>query len=146
MHLFTIRDGQRLHPATQFDLERLETIRSHEPLHTTVVFRRSGQHHRWYRGLVVVVAEAIGKPAEVLHQELKYRAGLIDRIVTIMGQDGKPQPAVCLRSTAFSSMDETDFASYTQVALEIVFRDYLVGVRRQDVLRRVEEMVGPRPR
>jgi hypothetical protein len=145
MDLFTVRDGRKLVPATQLDLERLEKVRSKQPLHTSVFFKRSTQHNRWYRGLVSVVAEGIGADAETLHQEIKFRAGLIERIITINSENG-PRPVACLRSTAFASMEEGDFKAYTEVAIEIIFRDYLPGVARKHVFDRVAEMVGPRPR
>ena len=53
--------------------------------------------------------------------------------------------AVELRSTAFARMDGLEFRQYVNAAIEIIFNDYLPGVRRQNVFAEVEAMVGPRP-
>lgn len=127
-------------PATPFDVQRLEKIGRNDPLKTVVSFSRSIQHHRWYRGLVAVVAEGLGIPADVLHSDLKWKAGLVRRI--IMAEAG---PVIELDSTAFNAMDESRFREFAALAENIIFRDYLPGIRRKDVLRRVEEIVGPRP-
>jgi hypothetical protein len=50
-----------------------------------------------------------------------------------------------LKSTAFATMSETEFSEFVSMAVEVAFNDYLPGVRRKDVLARVEEMVGERP-
>jgi hypothetical protein len=138
--LVTIRDGPSLIPATPFDLELLEKVRGKRPLRTSVVFSRSVPHNRWYRALVSVVADGLGLHPDTLHAELKFKAGLVRRI--LMAQCG---PVVELESCAFATMDEAKFTEYVNLAVEIIFRDYLPGVKRKGVYARVEELVGPRP-
>lgn len=88
-----------------------------------------------------VVAEGLGWQPGSLHSELKFKAGLIEHIY--LSRAGGA--VVELKSTAFAKMDETEFWTYVDTAVEIIFHDYLPGVRRKDVLARVAELVGPRP-
>jgi hypothetical protein len=127
-------------PATPFDLEQLERLRQGKGMRITATYPRSLQHQRWYRALIAVVAEGIGWQPNALHKELKFRAQLVENIFMLKGGD----VAVELRSTAFGEMDEPDFRAYTDLALEIVFRDFLPGVERNSVIDRVHDMVGPR--
>jgi hypothetical protein len=138
--LVTVRDGPALVPATPFDLEQIERITRGRPARTVVTFPRSLPHQRWYRALVAVVADGLGLPPGTLHAELKFKAGLIEHIVA-----GRAGVAVELRSTAFAAMDEAEFTAYVRLAVEIIFRDYLPSVRREDVFAHVEAMVGPQP-
>lgn len=140
-----VRDGRKLVPATQLDLERLENVRSKRPLQTTLVFTRSSPLNRWYRGLVSIVAEGLDAHPEQLHQELKFKAGLVAQIIMVNAKAGG-SVAVRLKSTAFPAMEDGEFREYVNLAVEIIFRDYLPGVKRKNVYRRVEEWVGPRPR
>ena len=146
MDLCTVRDGNKLVPATQLDLERLQNVRSKRPMQTQIVFTRSSPLNRWYRGLVSIVAEGMDVHPEQLHQELKFRAGLIEQIIMVNSPKLGAGVAVRLRSTAFAAMEDGEFREYVNLAVELIFRDYLPGVRRKDVYKRVEEWVGPRPR
>lgn len=105
-------------------------------------YPRSLQHQRWYRALVAVVADGIGWQPNALHKELKWRAQLVESIFILQGGEGV---GVELRSTAFDEMDEPDFSAYTDLAIEIIFRDFMPGVQRNFVIEQVHEMVGPRP-
>lgn len=138
--LVTVRDGPSLVPATPFDVQQLEKLRPGRPFRTTVVFNRSVQHNRWYRALVSIVADGLGLHPDTLHSELKFKAGMVRRILI-----GQAQPFVELHSTAFEAMDEGKFTEFVTLAVEILFRDYLPGVKRDHVFKRVEELVGPRP-
>lgn len=104
-------------------------------------YPRSLQHQRWYRGLVAVVADGIGWQPNGLHKELKFRAQLVESIFMLQGGG----VAVELKSTAFNELDEPDFRAYTDLAIEIIFRDFLAGVERNSVIAKVNDMVGPRP-
>lgn len=142
-NLRTIRDESvTLVPATAFDFEKLQRVRPDQPLWTHLVFHRSVLENRWYRALVAKVADGLGYiDPESLHQQLKFKAGLIERFYTVP----RIGAAVELRSTAFARMDGLEFRQYVNAAIEIIFNDYLPGVRRQNVFAEVEAMVGPRP-
>lgn len=104
-------------------------------------YPRSLQHQRWYRALVAVVADGIGMQPNALHKELKFRAELVEAIHMLKSGG----VAIELRSTAFGEMDEPDFKQYVDLAVEIIFRDFLPGIRRNSVIDQVHDMVGPRP-
>lgn len=136
-----MREGTRLVPASPFDLEQLERLRHGKGMLVKATYPRSLQHQRWYRALVAVVADGIGMQPNGLHHELKFRAELVEHIYPLKGGG----VAVELKSTAFGAMDEPDFKAYTELALEIIFRDFLPGVSRNSVIAQVNDMVGPRP-
>lgn len=129
-------------PATAFDLEQLERLRQGgSGMRIRATYPRSLQHQRWYRALISVVAEGLGWQPNGLHKEIKFRAQLVESIFMLKGGG----VAVELKSTAFGAMDEPDFKQYTDLALEIIFRDFLPGVQRNSIIAQVHELVGPRP-
>jgi hypothetical protein len=129
-------------PATPFDLEQLERLRQGgNGMLIKATYPRSLQHQRWYRGLCAVVADGIGWQPNALHKEIKFRAQLVNHIFMLKGGG----VAVELKSTAFGELDEPDFRAYTDLAIEIIFRDFLPGVERNSVIAQVHDMVGPRP-
>lgn len=135
------KEGEpRLVPASPFDVEQFGRVRAGKPALAKIVFPRSLQHLRWYRGLVGVVAEAVGMHPNSLHAHLKFKAELIRNITMVDGR-----PLVELKSTSFSEMDEAEFTDYRIIAVNILFRDFLDGVRKKDVWRQVEQLVGPCP-
>lgn len=85
-----------------------------------------------------MVAEGIGWQPGSLHAELKFQAGLVQRIYLSQAAG----TVIELKSTAFAAMPEDEFSEYVSVAIEIAFSKYLPGVERKDVLARVHEMVG----
>jgi hypothetical protein len=137
--LITIRKGPSLVPATAFDLEQIEKVRIGAPLRTTVTFSRSGRKHRFYRALISHVADGLGIAPGLLHAQVKLRCGLIENILI----SKKAGPIVELKSTAYASMDETEFSAYVDMAIDVLFTEYLPGIKRKDVLAEVDRMVGP---
>ncbi len=139
------KDGPpRLVPATQFDLEQLEKVRPGKPALAVVKFKRSLQHLRWYRGLLSIVAEARGMHPDELHAELKWKAGLVKRI--LLSATGAP--FVELHSVAFhgpDAIDEIKFTEFRVIAVNLLFRDYLDSSDQPEVWSRVEELCGPCP-
>ncbi len=131
----------RLIPASRADLDALQKLRADTPCSATIKFPRSLPHQRWYRALVSVVADAIGVHHDALHADLKFKAGLVSRLY--LGPKGTP--IVELKSTAFADMDESEFTEYRVIAVALLFRDYLPGVKKRSVWERVEQMVGPCP-
>lgn len=130
----------RLLPASAYDVEQLERVRTGKPALASVVFKRSLPHLRWYRCLVGIVAEAKGMHPNALHAHLKFKAGLVRQILLAEGK-----AFIELQSTAFSSMDETAFTEFRIIAVNLLFRDFLDPSDKRAVWKRVEEMVGPCP-
>jgi hypothetical protein len=140
MEIVAIREGPKILPATAFDLERLEKVREGTPFHASIVFARSLPLHNWYHALVSVVADGLGLHHDTLHAELKAKAGKVARILFL-----ERGPVIELKSTAFRAMDNIEFSEFVAIAERLVFEHYLPGVRKKDVLRRVADLVGPRP-
>jgi hypothetical protein len=132
-------------PATLLDEDRLRAIRTWEPMQVQANFTRTSKLNRWYRGLVGKVAEAIGVPPDLLHNDLKFKAGLILQIMPI-GVAGEGAIAVRLKSTAFPLMQDPEFSAYCDVAVELMFRDYLPDVRAREQQKLILEWAGRRPK
>jgi hypothetical protein len=138
----TIRDGPRLVPATQYDLELLENIGQRgKPLRTRITLDRSSKLHRWYWTFIGVVAEGIDMPVKALHVMLKTKAGLIDGIIA--GENGAQ---LIIQSTSHDVMGDDEFRPYVDKAKNIVFRDYLAPDTAPEVYRRVELLLEERRR
>lgn len=132
-------------PATDLDRERLRSIRTFDPMQVRTIFQRTSKLNRWYRGLLGKVAEAIDVNADLLHAELKFKCGLIEQVMA-MQSAGIGAVAVRLRSTAFPIMEDAEFSHYVDVAVELLFRDYLPHIRSRERKALIGEWAGRRPR
>ncbi|HLH92109.1 MAG TPA: hypothetical protein VKX28_27055 [Xanthobacteraceae bacterium] len=132
-------------PATDIDRERLRSIRCFEPMQVQTIFARTSKLNRWYRGLLGKVAEAIDVHPDLLHAELKWKAGLVLQIMAFPSGE-VAAIAVRLKSTAFPLMDDAEFSRYVDVAVELLFRDYLPHVRSRQRKALIAEWAGRRPR
>ncbi len=125
-------------PARAVDLERLDKIKKRDGIN--VILRgphRSRQEEKFYRALINYVADGLGIHPDTLHAELRYKAGKIARIVN----SNEFGASVELKSSV--AMDRAEYDAYVRVAIDIIFADYLPGVRRKDVLDEVRKMVKP---
>jgi hypothetical protein len=144
MDLLMVRHERHrsLVPATDLDWERFARVPRDYPCQVMLRFERTSKLNRWYRGLVSKVAEAIGVHPDQLHADLKFKAGLIEQLLA-GAQPGTM--AIKLRSTAFPAMEDLEFATYCDVAVELLHRDYLGHVADRDWQRQIIEWVGRRP-
>lgn len=139
-----LRDTPALVPASAADLECLDTLkrRKHALAHPWRTFLRgrprSRQMEKWYRALVGVVADGVDKHPQVLHCELKYTAGKVLRHIE------SPLFGTAVELKSCADMDDAEFTAFVRLAVELLFRDVLPGVRRQDVYARVAEITGER--
>ena len=144
--LYRPRNRLRLLPATQLDEDRLRAIRCYdEPMQVQVTFTRTSKLNRWWRGLVGKVAEAIDANPDALHQEIKFKAGLIEQIIPVRAAVGM-SVAVRLKSTSFPTMEDADFSRFCDYGVELLFRDYLPHVRSRQRQALISEWAGRRPR
>lgn len=132
-------------PATDLDRERLRSIRTFDPMQVQTIFTRTSRLNRWYRGLLGKVAEAIDVNPDLLHAELKFKCGLVQQIMGVQ-TSGRWVTAVRLRSTAFPLMEDAEFSHYCDVAVELLFRDYLPHVRSRERQALIGQWAGRRPR
>ena len=125
-------------PAGPRDFERLERVRRRTGINAMLRGpHRSRDQEDWYRALVRYVADGVGMHPDTLHAELRFAAGKVKRIFT----SEKLGTAVELKSS--TEMDFAEYAAFVAEATDIIFRDYLPGVRRKDVLAVVDKMVKP---
>jgi len=133
-------------PATSIDEERLRAIRCYDqPMQVQTMFTRTSRLNRWYRGLLGKVAEAIDANPDALHAEIKFKAGLIEQIIPVRAAIGSTV-AIRLKSTAFPLMEDADFSRFCDVAVELLFRDYLPHVKSRQRQALIAEWAGRRPR
>jgi hypothetical protein len=53
------REGRWLAPDRAPDVAQLERLRDGHSFYAKIIYRRSIQHHRWWRGLVHIVADGL---------------------------------------------------------------------------------------
>lgn len=135
-----VRGAPMLAPAWQADADVLRAI--NEPMQTTVLrYTGTDALRSWYWALVTVSADGLGIHKNDLHAQLKLKAGLVEAY--LLGPTG---PVATLKSIRRDAINRSDLKAYVDIAVEILFSSYLPGVKRRDVLDRVEQLVGPRPK
>lgn len=136
------KDGApRVIPATVADLEQLAQVTRGQPRQYESFKARSLKHNNWFHKLLDVVGDGIDMHPAVLKAELKYKCGLIKQIIPSVTFG----TMVELKSTGFTPMrDEDEFTAFRKLAVEVLFRDYLPGVKRKAVYAQVEELTGER--
>jgi hypothetical protein len=133
-------------PATSIDEDRVRSIRCYDqPMQVQTLFTRTSKLNRWWRGLCAKVAEAIDANPDALHQEIKFKAGLIEQILPVR-REGLSTVAIRLKSTAFPVMEDADFSYFCDIGVELLFRDYLPHVRSRERQALISEWAGRRPR
>jgi hypothetical protein len=130
-------------PATDLDWTRLARLPREQPFEVMLRFNRTSKLNRFYRGLVGKVAEAIDVDPDALHCDLKFKAGLVERM---LAGTANGMVAVQLRSTAFPAMEDLEFSNYVDVAIELLHRDYLPHIREREWQRQIIQWAGRRPR
>lgn len=125
---------------TAHDLEQYARITPGKPALAKVSFPRNLDALRWYWAFIDVVADGIGCDyPKALHIELKKKAQFISDVLYLPGGDLHVE----YQSVAIKGgLDEAGFRSYCILATNIIFRDYLPGVHRKDVWKRVEDLCG----
>lgn len=128
-----------LSPRTAYDAELLGAYAIGKDLNAKITQKRSARHHRFYWALIEKVRLAIGKfpTADSLHTALKLHLGYLEPVITLTGEI-KMQA----KSTSWSAMDDHDFRVFFEAALSVILSDLLPGVKRYELLREVEEMLG----
>jgi hypothetical protein len=83
-----------------------------------------------------VVAEANGMPHQVLHETLKLKAGLFHLNIAA------DIPMTILHSTSFEAMDQVSFTRYTEFALQTILTEYVAGVKRPELIRKIDDIAN----
>jgi hypothetical protein len=130
-------------PATDLDWARFAGVPHGSPCEVQLRFARSTPLQRWYRGLVGKAAEALDVSAEQLHCDLKFKCGLLERM---LAAPAKGTIVVQLRSTAYPAMEDVEFVRYVDLAVEFLWRDYFPSIRVREQQALVAEWAGRRPK
>lgn len=130
-------------PATQLDWDRFKGVPHGYPCEVQLRFARSTKLQRWWRGLMGKAAEGLGVDAQGLHDDIKCKASLIERV---LASPFEGVIAIKLRSTAFPAMGEVEFSHFVDLGVEILCRDYLGELRSREQQQLILEWVGRRPR
>ena len=98
---------------------------------------RNVKHHNKYWKLLDVVCENMDsvKP-ETLHEVIKLRTGHVLVVKTAKGIIELPG------STAFSQMDQQEFAAFYEAAVRFILTDVLPGVNRAELDDAVMDMLA----
>lgn len=131
-----------LSPATPHDQEMLmEMVAPGRDVRAKLTQPRSLPQHRFYWGLLQKVVEnhPFYRTAEALHVWLKIKQGLVDAIEL---HDGHTH--IRVGSTSFDNMDGIRFKQYLAASVDLICAEILPGVRRSDLIKAVEDMLGMR--
>lgn len=113
----------------QGDLIRVKTTRVRNP-----------GHHRLFFALLNLVFENQERYASVEHllTALKVQLGHCDTIIL-----GDGEVVYCPKSISFSKMDQDEFATFYDKAVDVICQHFLPGVKFEDLKREVLEIVDP---
>lgn len=96
---------------------------------------RHPEHHRFAFAVMQKIADACGKPVEVVLLWLKYETGRFD-LVVLPGGEMARHP----HSIAFESMDQKEFQQFWTDALPIIERE--LGGLDVETRKEIEKMIN----
>ncbi len=124
-----------LSPVTARDQEELRKIPLNERVQVSLTRSRSRDMMAFYWALVDKVAAGTGYTKDALSTELLVRTGTIHAMTF---QNG----AVHVEAKSIAKMDQEEFREYVDAAIELICREYISGIRRGELIKTVERMVG----
>jgi hypothetical protein len=144
--LVMVRDERRLAlvPATDLDAERLRALPRLWPMQVQTRLSRTSKLNRFWRGIVDKAAAGLDMHPQFLHNEIKFKAGLVEQVFLLPDQRGVV--TVKLRSTAFMEMGDDEFSEFVDFGIRCLFRDYLPGIKKPEQRKLIEEWAGRRPK
>lgn len=101
----------------------------------TITKSKSKDMMSFYWALISHVAKGTGIQKEPLSHELLIRCGYVDAL-NVKGSTGYWIPK------SIAKMDHVTFRNYVDAAIELICREYIAGVRRGDLIKKIERMVG----
>jgi hypothetical protein len=124
---------------TDGDRANLSKVKKHRTYTTELVRPRSRQHEKWFRALVGVCADGMGRDPATLYAELKAKCGCFERVYNT-------EFGMLVELKSATKMSEAEYKSLTDRAIDFIFRDYLPDVARKSLFDEIAKMVGPRPK
>ena len=139
--LIVERSFNGLVAVTARDAEIMSEIPLGKQLTALLSLKRSQRQNRFYWCLLgkVVANHPFYRRSEPLHLWLKTRLGYVEEIIF---HDG--QIEMRATSTAMDKMDGLEMRKFMDAAIDVLCTEVLPGIRRGDMLREVERMLGVR--
>ncbi len=128
-----------LRPATDHDAALMQDLPEGTPIKLVATVRpRNEAHHRWFFGLLGVVADNTEYTTDQLLLLVKIGIGHVDTIIhPVTGAQ-----VLVPRSISFAKMDQQQFTRFANDAVNFIITRYLPGVSNQELEREVFERVG----
>jgi len=124
-------------PLTPHARKEIEKIAEGDHIVVTINRGRSARHNALYWAIVTKVAEACGIDSpDLLHNQIKEALGYYDLMETLSGNR-----VVVLQSTSFDDMTPEKFKEFFDKAVDLVIRDLLPHLTREDLARELEIML-----
>ena len=136
--IFVRRTLHGLEPTDAAGTDVLRHIPQGEILKAKITRPRNVKHHRLFFKMLQVVWQNQERFATVdaLLGALKVYMGHCDFIQSKQGMVALP------RSISFGKMDQTEFREFFDRAVDVVCREVIPGLHKDDLLAEVMEMVG----
>lgn len=128
-----------LSPIDEIGQEALRSIAIGDLIRVRMTKLRNPQHHRLFFALVNKVYENQDHYHNVEHflTALKVALGHCDTVICKNGNT-----AYIPKSISFARMDQIEFDQFFNKAVDLICRDFLPGVKSDDLRREVLEMIG----
>lgn len=124
-------------PADDEARECMAALKAGQRVFADVHRPRNIDHHRWFFALLHKIAEAKGETPETVLTWLKVAMGRVDFVRLPSGK-----VVAAPQSVAFASMDQREFARFTDEAVRLVCQHILPGVSDAALRAEVDEMLG----
>ena len=131
------RRANVLVPITPHATKEVSKIAEGDHIVVTINRGRSARQNALYWKILTLVAEGCGIDSpDLLHNQVKEALGYFDIMETLSGNR-----VIVLRSTSFDDMTPEEFKEYFDRAIEVLIRDLLPHMTREDLARELQIML-----
>lgn len=137
--IMVLRRGDQLHPLTAFDGETIRQFPAGKPLRIDPKMpRRSSPQNRLYWSLLRLVCDNLDSPVtpQALHTWLKVKMGVTETIPLRNGE-----VAVVPGSTAFDSLEHSEFTAYFTAVKALIVEHIIPGANSEAFEREAMAML-----
>jgi hypothetical protein len=133
------RLGYKLSPVALVDEEALEQFPENKDLTVTISRSRSPRQHRFFWALLQKICEnhETYRRPEALLLWLKVRLGYVEEVKFHNGEMWWTA-----KSISFSAMDQTQFKTFFDAALDIIANEVIPGLNTEELILEIEAMMG----
>ena len=131
------RRANVLVPITPHATKEVSKIADGDHIVVTINRGRSSRQNSFYHAILDKVAEGCGIDSpDLLHNQIREALGYYDLMQTLSGNT-----VIVLRSTSFDDMLPEDFKVYFDKAIDLICRDLLPHMTREDLARELQIML-----